>query len=66
MIYEKNGRDRQLEAFMEGSFFGFVTALLVFVLASPPLKAVVIGFSGYAVFIVLRGLIDYNRKRKRR
>lgn len=51
-----------LGAFLEGSFFGFVTAMLVITLARPSLKITVIGFFGYLLFVVLRGLLDYNRK----
>lgn len=52
-----------LEAFLEGAFFGFVTALLVITLARPAVKTVTAGFLGYVLFIVVRGVIDYNRKK---
>lgn len=50
-------------AFLEGSFFGFATSLFVATTARPHLKIVTIGFFGYILFIVLRGLLDYNRKK---
>jgi hypothetical protein len=64
MAYRKISRDQALEAFVEGSFFGFVTALLVVTLSRPSVKTVTIGFFGYVLFLVLRGLLDYNRKDK--
>lgn len=59
-------RDMQLKAFIEGAFFGTATALFVFTVARPKVKAVFIGFAAYVLFIVLRGLVDYNRKRNRK
>lgn len=53
-----------LTAFIEGSFFGFVISLLVMTLGAPRFKTVVMGFFGYLLFIVIRGLLDYNHRRK--
>lgn len=65
MAYKKGERDRALVAFTEGAFFGFVTALFVATLAKPALKITVVGFFGYILFIVVRGLLDYNRSENR-
>lgn len=64
MAYKRLERDKQLGAFIEGAFFGTASSLFFFTLAQPRVKAVVIGFSAYVLFIVLRGLLDYNRKRQ--
>lgn len=61
--YRIRERDRTLSAFIEGAFFGFVTSLFLVTLASPALKTVTVGFFGYILFVVARGLIDYNSKK---
>jgi hypothetical protein len=61
--YRLKERDRTLNAFVEGAFFGFVTALLVITLAKPAMKTVTAGFLGYFLFVVARGLLDYNSKK---
>jgi hypothetical protein len=63
-MYKKNNRDQMLGAFVEGCFFGFVVSLLIMTFSSPSVKTVTMGFFGYVLFVVLRGLLDYNHKRK--
>lgn len=61
---ERHQNDQMLTAFIEGSFFGFVVSLLIMTLCAPRFKTVVMGFFGYLLFVVVRGLLDYNHRRK--